>query len=92
MGPEPQRPAPKHQPLFERLKQGLEKTRQAFRRLLAAGSTGELEEALLAADVGVRVTELLVAKVKHAGADRQHVLQSEIARILQPPAGNRQPG
>ncbi|MBM3315121.1 signal recognition particle-docking protein FtsY, partial [candidate division WOR-3 bacterium] len=50
------------------------------------------EEALLAADIGVRVTELLVAKVKHAGADRQHVLQSEIARILQPPAGNRQPG
>ncbi len=50
--------------------------------MLGAESLEEMEEALLAADVGVRATELLVEKVKRAGGDRREVLEREIAAIL----------
>lgn len=50
--------------------------------MLGAESLEEMEEALLAADVGVRATELLVEKVKRAGGDRRGVLEREIAAIL----------
>jgi fused signal recognition particle receptor len=39
---------------------------------------------LLAADVGVKATEILVEKVKHATGDRREILETEIARLLSP--------
>ncbi|MBN2465652.1 signal recognition particle-docking protein FtsY [candidate division WOR-3 bacterium] len=69
---------------FARLAGGLSKTRQVFQRLLVAANTEELEEALLAADVGVKATDILVDKVKHATGDRRDVLETEIARLLSP--------
>jgi fused signal recognition particle receptor len=70
---------------FKKLASGLAKTRQVFQRLLVAANTEELEEALLAADVGVKATEILVEKVKRATGDRRLVLETEIARLLSPP-------
>ena len=70
---------------FTKLASGLAKTRQVFQRLLVAANTEELEEALLAADVGVKATEILVEKVKHATGDRREILETEIAQLLSPP-------
>ncbi|MCX6840835.1 MAG: signal recognition particle-docking protein FtsY [candidate division WOR-3 bacterium] len=70
---------------FKKLAGGLAKTRQVFQRLLVAANTEELEEALLAADVGVKATGILVEKVKRATGDRREVLETEIARLLSPP-------
>jgi fused signal recognition particle receptor len=70
---------------FKKLASGLAKTRHVFQRLLVAANTEELEEALLAADVGVKATEVLVEKVKHATGDRREILETEIARLLSPP-------
>jgi fused signal recognition particle receptor len=69
---------------FAKLAGGLTKTRQVFQRLLVAANSEELEEALLAADVGVKATDILVEKVKHASSDRREVLETEIARLLGP--------
>jgi fused signal recognition particle receptor len=69
---------------FTKLASGLAKTRHVFQRLLVAANTEELEEALLAADVGVKATEILVEKVKHASGDRRDVLETEIAGLLSP--------
>jgi len=69
---------------FTKLASGLAKTRQVFQRLLVAANTEELEEALLAADVGVKATEILVEKVRRATGDRREVLETEIARLLSP--------
>jgi fused signal recognition particle receptor len=67
-----------------KLTSGLAKTRHVFQRLLVAANTEELEEALLAADVGVKATDILVEKVKHATGDRRDVLETEIAGLLSP--------
>lgn len=72
-----------------RLTQGLAKTRQAFARLLTTQDIGEIEELLLAGDVGVKASTVLAEKVKHAGPDRRQVLEQEIARMLMPGAGPR---
>jgi fused signal recognition particle receptor len=69
---------------FKKLAGGLAKTRRVFLRLLVAANTEELEEALLAADVGVRATEVLVEKVQGSASDRRDVLETEIARLLSP--------
>jgi fused signal recognition particle receptor len=69
---------------FKKLAGGLAKTRRVFQRLLVAANTEELEEALLAADVGVRATEVLVQKVQGSTGDRRDVLEAEIARLLSP--------
>jgi fused signal recognition particle receptor len=69
---------------FAKLAGGLTKTRQVFQRLLVAANTEELEEALLAADVGVKATDILVEKVKHSSGDRREILETEIARLLSP--------
>ena len=74
---------------FTKLASGLAKTRHVFQRLLVAANTEELEEALLAADVGVKATEILVEKVKHAPGDRREILEAEIAKLLSP--GSRSP-
>ena len=69
---------------FAKLASGLTKTRHVFQRLLVAANTEELEEALLAADVGVKATDILVEKLKHASGGRREVLETEIARLLSP--------
>jgi fused signal recognition particle receptor len=70
---------------FTKLASSLAKTRHVFQRLLVAANTEELEEALLAADVGIKATEILTEKVKHADGDRRDVLETEISRLLSPP-------
>jgi fused signal recognition particle receptor len=70
---------------FTKLASSLAKTRHVFQRLLVAANTEELEEALLAADVGIKATEILTEKVKHAAGDRRDVLETEISRLLSPP-------
>jgi fused signal recognition particle receptor len=67
---------------FDRLKTGLAKTRQAFRRLLVAADTSELEELLLSMDVGAKATGLLLDRVVRAGGDRRAALETEITRLL----------
>ncbi len=74
--------------LFDRLKAGLAKTRQAFRRLLVTVDQSELEELLLSTDIGVKATGLLLERVARA-ADRRAALESEITRLLTPPALDR---
>jgi fused signal recognition particle receptor len=69
---------------FKKLAGGLAKTRRVFQRLLVAANTEELEEALIAADVGVRATEILVEKVRGSAGERREVLETEIARLLTP--------
>ncbi|MEO0085253.1 MAG: signal recognition particle-docking protein FtsY [candidate division WOR-3 bacterium] len=75
--------------LFERLRKGLDKTRQLFRRVLVAQDTTELEELLLSADVGVRATGVLVDKIRRS-AGRREVLEAEISRLLSVPSPARQ--
>lgn len=65
-----------------RLKQALARTRNAFRRLLDTTDDSEIEELLLASDVGVVVTERLVERLRGAGSDRRAVLEDEIAGLL----------
>ncbi|UCG42659.1 MAG: signal recognition particle-docking protein FtsY [candidate division WOR-3 bacterium] len=74
-----------------RLGQGLAKTRQAFARLLVVQDTDEVEELLLAGDVGVRASTVLAQKVKHAGQNRRQVLEQEIAGMLMPGVKPREP-
>lgn len=69
-----------------RLKQALSRTRNSFRRLLDTRDESELEELLLAADVGVAATDRLVDRLRGA-TDRRAVLEEEVARLLEPGAG-----
>ncbi len=61
---------------------GLRRTREFFRRLAGTVNTEELEEILLAADVGVRATEMLIAAVRRGGGNPREALKQEIVRIL----------
>lgn len=70
---------------LERLKQALSRTRNSFRRMLDTRDDSELEELLLAADVGVAATDRLVDRLRGA-ADRRATLEEEIARLLEPGA------
>ncbi len=62
--------------------QGLAKTRAFFRRLVKSVNTEELEELLLAADVGVRATAQLVEAVRRSGTDPTEALKKEIVKIF----------
>ncbi len=66
---------------IDRLRQGLAKTRDVFRRLLAARNDTEIEELLLSADVGVKASRLLAERVLTA-RDRRAALEQEIVNIL----------
>ncbi len=77
---------------FERLRRGLGKTREGLlgrlspalgRGRLDAGAIEEIETALLAADVGTRMTSRLVAGLtRNADEEPQVVLRREIASVL----------
>ncbi|MCL6465775.1 MAG: signal recognition particle-docking protein FtsY [candidate division WOR-3 bacterium] len=62
--------------------QGLAKTRAFLRQLVKSVNTEELEELLLAADVGVRATAQLVEAVRRSGADPTEALKKEIVKIF----------
>ncbi|MFH0778132.1 MAG: signal recognition particle receptor subunit alpha, partial [Candidatus Eisenbacteria bacterium] len=90
--------------MLDRLRRGLQKTRRGLLagigRVLSAGpapdgdSVGQIEEFLLAADVGVQTTERLVESlrnhVKQAGtggeSDLLSCMKSEIRGIMQKPS------
>ncbi len=81
--------------LFSRLRESLGKSRRALTEELALGSFDpadeasweRLEEALIAADVGVPATAELVQRLEARGdgADLADALQEEIARMLGEP-------
>lgn len=68
---------------------GLAKTRDFFRRLVKAVNTEELEQLLLAADVGVKATTQLVEAVRRGRGAPAQVLKKEILNIFA--AANRAP-
>jgi len=83
----------------DRLKQGLARTRELLNRDLSellrsaridAVFYDELETTLLAADVGVAVTQLLLAKLRrancHAPDELRSVLRDVLLELLQPAA------
>ena len=78
---------------LKKLADGLAKTRQALGQRIAevvtgrkidAATLGELEEALLGADVGVSATEEILATLKRASpdSDLREVLKGEVVRLL----------
>ncbi len=71
------------------IRQGLAKTREFFRRLIKSVNTEELEELLLAADVGVKATTQLVEAVRRSRGAPAEVLKNEIVKIFA--AANRAP-
>jgi fused signal recognition particle receptor len=70
--------------VFERIKNGLKKTREKFTQLLKSENIEDLEAALLSADVGVKATTYLLEKIK-GQADKARVLKIEITRLLKLP-------
>jgi fused signal recognition particle receptor len=81
--------------LFGRLRESLGKSRRALTEQIAAAAFDpgdeaaweRLEEALIAADVGVRATAELVQRLEARGdvSDLSHALADEIARLLGEP-------
>lgn len=70
--------------VFERIKNGLKKTREKFAQLLKSENIEDLEAALLSADVGVKVTTYLLEKIK-GQTDKASVLKREITSLLELP-------
>lgn len=78
--------------LFDRLKQGLEKTRQAFadrmetvlrRRKIDEDLFEELEETLLAADIGINTVEYLLSELRREAKKRKLETADELLPVLQ---------
>ncbi len=69
---------------FGKLKDGLRKFRELFSGLFKEEDTSRWEEILLTADCGVKVTELLLAKLIKEPGNRKEVLKREIVSILKP--------
>ena len=77
--------------VFDRIKNGLKKTREKLRQFLQSEKAEDLETALLGADVGIKATTYLMEKIKGAG-DKTEILKKEIAQLLlsyQEPSANR---
>ena len=70
--------------VFDRIKNGLKKTREKLQQFLQSEKVEDLEAALLGADVGVKATTYLMEKVKGAG-DKTEILKKEITNLLEPP-------
>ncbi len=70
--------------VFERIKNGLKKTREKFTQLLKSENIEDLEAALLSADVGVKATTYLLEKIK-GQTDKASVLKREITSLLELP-------
>ena len=79
--------------VFERIKNGLKKTRQKLTQFLKSENIEDLEVALLSADVGVKATTYLLEKLK-GQTDKASVLKREITNLLEVPeaAPNNTPG
>jgi len=67
--------------VFERIKNGLKKTREKLSQFLKSENIEDLEAALLSADVGVKATSYLLEKVK-GQVDKAAVLKREITNLL----------
>ena len=77
---------------FERLKQGLTKSRESWTDKIGAilqnrrwdeNSLAEMEESLIAADVGVKASEKLIAALRQRAPNGSDVLAQEMASRLQ---------
>jgi fused signal recognition particle receptor len=85
---------------FSRLKQGLSKSSSTItgsitaiftKRKLDKETLQELEDTLIQADLGIAVSERIIAAVSHGRYDKEidpeevkHILASEVARVLKP--------
>jgi fused signal recognition particle receptor len=67
--------------LFEKLRAGLKRTRDALLGRLK-GPPEDLEAALLSADVGVKATQYLMDRLQKRGGDPARVLEEEVVAIL----------
>jgi fused signal recognition particle receptor len=67
--------------VFERIKNGLKKTREKLRQFLKSENIDDLESALLEADVGVKATTYLIEKIK-GESDKIKILKKEITLLL----------
>ncbi|MDH5185551.1 MAG: signal recognition particle-docking protein FtsY [candidate division WOR-3 bacterium] len=67
--------------VFERIKNGLKKTREKFHQFLKSDNIEELEAALLGADVGVKASSYLIEKIK-GKSDKAEILRQEITNLL----------
>ena len=67
--------------VFERIKNGLKKTREKLRQFLKSENIDDLESALLEADVGVKATTYLIEKIK-GESDKIEILKKEITLLL----------
>jgi fused signal recognition particle receptor len=76
---------------FERLRAGLKRTRDLLLGKVQ-GSDTDLEEALLAADVGVKATRHLLDRLPGRPEDRLTALQAEVVKLLSPAARTRAAG
>lgn len=72
--------------VFDRIKNGLKKTREKLQQFLQSEKVEDLEAALLGADVGVKATTYLMEKVKGAG-NKTEILKKEIANLLETTSG-----
>ncbi len=70
--------------VFERIRNGLKKTRQKLTQFLKSENIEDLEAALLSADVGVKATTYLLEKLK-GQTDKASVLKREITNLLELP-------
>jgi fused signal recognition particle receptor len=70
--------------VFERIKNSLKLTRDHLRRFVKSENIEELEAAMLEADIGVKLTDYLIEKVK-GHTNKTEVLKQEIANLLKPP-------
>lgn len=75
--------------VFERIKDGLKQTRDRLRQFLKSEDLEELEVALLEADVGVKATNYLLAKIK-GETNKANSLKREIVNLLQLPGSASQ--
>lgn len=64
------------------MKAGLKKTKELLKSIFQEEDVSRWEEVLLSADCGVKVTEMLLAKLRRESGDRKEVLKREIIEIL----------
>ncbi|MEO0102131.1 MAG: signal recognition particle-docking protein FtsY [candidate division WOR-3 bacterium] len=68
--------------IWARLKAGLKKTKELLKNIFQEEDVSRWEEVLLSADCGVKVTEMLLTKLRKGSGNRKEMLKREIIEIL----------
>lgn len=75
--------------IFEKLKDTFKKTKEKFKKIFLSENLEELEEALLSADIGTKLTQILIEKCKKSGDNKKDFLKRELINILSIPYKER---